>query len=109
MAQSSATVQAEVFEEEATMRIPVLAALMFALAAWAPHAQAAGVDPTRVRDLLAGIAQDVAAIYESFAGGLDDPHSPVSDPVALRQAASHLDAATARAHLLVDELGKAQP
>jgi hypothetical protein len=82
-----------------------LAALIAAVSAGAPHA---AVDTSRVKDLLTGIAQDIGAIYDAFAGGPNDPHSPVNDQVALRDAASHLDSATARANQLADELQRVQ-
>ena len=78
-----------------------LALLIMGVSAGAPHGP---IDTARVKDLLTGIAQDVAAIYDAFAGGPNDPHSPVNDQAALRDAASHLDAATARANQLRQEL-----
>ena len=78
-----------------------LALLIIGVSAGAPHGT---IDTARVKDLLTGIAQDVAAIYDSFAGGPNDPHSPVNDPAALRDAASHLDAATSKANQLRDQL-----
>jgi hypothetical protein len=62
----------------------------------------------RARDLLTGIFDDVAAIANSFAGGPDDPHSPVVDRTALAQDKAHLDAATQKAQALADELQRQQ-
>ena len=69
-----------------------------------PGANAAALQDAQT--LMAGIAQDVAAIFESFAGGPADPHSPVYDRAALETAADHLDAATRKAQELADELDK---
>ena len=62
----------------------------------------------RARDLLEGIADDVTAIYNSFAGGPDDPHSPVVDQPALARDKARLDAATQKAQALADELQRQQ-
>jgi hypothetical protein len=74
------------------------------LVGWAPHTQATAIDPAHVQSVLLGIAQDIAAIYDAFAGGFDDPHSPVNDPASLRAAASRLDSATAKANELRAEV-----
>ncbi len=66
-----------------------------------------GVSPSglqRVSELLGSIANDIAAIYASFADGIDSPHSPVTDPVALRDAQARLDSATRTANNLAAEL-----
>lgn len=60
----------------------------------------------RVQQLLAGIADDIMSILESFSGGPDSPHSPVSDPSALHDDANRLGAATDKARDLADELDR---
>ena len=59
-----------------------------------------------VRELLNGILEDVAGIASSFAGGPNDPHSPVTDKTALSRDKARLDAATAKAYQLADELAR---
>ena len=67
----------------------------------------------RVSALLGGIAEDVRAIFQSFAGGPDSPHNPVNDRAALNDAAGRLASATDKARDLAGELdqdpGPAQP
>jgi flagellin-like hook-associated protein FlgL len=65
-------------------------------------------EPQSVRELLAGIGDDVRSILGSFSVGIDSPHSPVNDPSALKDAAAHLDAATRKADQLMSELGAVQ-
>jgi hypothetical protein len=89
------------------MRIVLLAGLLLGVTGFGQAAPA--IDPGRLWDQLIDIGQDIAAIYQSFAGGPNDPHSPVNDPAALRQASSHLDAATVKANALRDELQPARP
>jgi hypothetical protein len=63
-------------------------------------------DQEHVRDLLVGIADDIQAIFESFSGGLDNPHDPALDPVTLKQDQARLAAATSKANELRAELEK---
>lgn len=51
-----------------------------------------------------GIFQDVGAILNTFAGGPDDPHSPVTDQQTLKQDSERLNAATRKANELASEL-----
>jgi hypothetical protein len=67
-----------------------------------------GVDFSHVRDLLMGIAQDVDAIFNSFAGGPDDPNGPVSNSATLAQDSAHLNAAQRKASELATELSNIQ-
>jgi hypothetical protein len=60
----------------------------------------------RAQELLTGIFQDVEAIYASFAGGPNDPHSPVVDRRALEQDRGHLNDASNKAEQLTIELAK---
>jgi hypothetical protein len=62
-----------------------------------------------VRVLMGGIFDDITAIAESFAGGPNDPHSPVVDPSALARDKARLDSATNKAQALSDELRRLQP
>ena len=57
-----------------------------------------------VQELLIGIFEDVAGIADSFAGGPNDPRSPVVDKRALGSDKARLDSATSRANQLADEL-----
>jgi hypothetical protein len=41
---------------------------------------------------------------DTFSDGFDSPHSPVNDPIALKQASTRLEAATSKANQLVAEL-----
>lgn len=66
-----------------------------------------GVSPSglqRVSERLGSIANDIEAIFASFANGIDSPHSPVNDPAALRDAQARLDSATRMANNLAAEL-----
>jgi len=65
---------------------------------------ALGIDFPHVRDLLVGIAQDVDAIFNSFAGGPDDPNGPVSNSATLAQDSARLNAAQHKASELETEL-----
>jgi hypothetical protein len=65
--------------------------------------------PASLWGQLNDIGQDIIAIYQSFAGGPNDPHSRVNDPAALSQASAHLNAATAKANALRDELQQGRP
>jgi hypothetical protein len=56
------------------------------------------------RELLVGIFQDVDAILNSFAGGPNDPNSPVVNQNTLNRDAEHLDSATEKAQQLATEL-----
>ncbi|MGI9145011.1 MAG: hypothetical protein ACR2IK_00425 [Chloroflexota bacterium] len=56
----------------------------------------------RVPELLAGIADEIGAIAASFAGGPNDPHDPVNDPVTLKEDAARLNAATSKAYELLE-------
>ena len=58
----------------------------------------------RARQLVGGIVEDVAAIATSFAGGPNDPKSPVVDQSTLAQDKARLDAATRKAEQLSNEL-----
>jgi hypothetical protein len=58
----------------------------------------------RARQLVGGIVEDVAAIATSFAGGPNDPKSPVVDRSTLAQDKARLDAATRKAEQLSNEL-----
>jgi hypothetical protein len=58
----------------------------------------------RSTELLAGIKDDVMAIFEAFSGGIDAPNSPVNDPRALGAAQAHLDAARQKAERLAAEM-----
>ena len=87
------------------MRSMILAVVMLA----ALGQTAPAIDPARLWGRLSDIGQDIAGMYQSFAGGPNDPHSPVNDPAALRQAAGRLDAATAKATALRDELQQGRP
>lgn len=62
----------------------------------------------RIKNLLLGIADDVQGIFESFAGGPDDPHGPVQDRAALQKDASRFESAQNKARDLADELDKLQ-
>jgi hypothetical protein len=66
---------------------------------------AVGLSP-HARDLLSGIFQDVDAILNSFAGGPNDPRSPVTNSITLKQDSDRLDSATQKAQQLATELGK---
>jgi hypothetical protein len=59
---------------------------------------------SHARDLLAGIFEDVGGILNSFAGGPDDPSSPVTNRATLEQDAARLDSATRKADQLATEL-----
>jgi len=74
----------------------------------APGGQAAGPEPQRVQALLSGIADDMDGIARSFAGGLDNPHNPVSDPAVLQQDSDRLAAATSKARELQAEMDRLQ-
>jgi hypothetical protein len=63
----------------------------------------------RARALVGGIFDDISAIAESFAGGPDDPHSPVADKAALARDKARLDSATDKAKELSSELRRLQP
>jgi uncharacterized protein with von Willebrand factor type A (vWA) domain len=89
------------------MRTVLVAGLLLGMAGFGQAAPS--IDPVRLWDRLSDIGQDIAAIYQSFAGGPDDPHSPVTDQASLRQASAHLDAATAKANALRDELQQGRP
>jgi hypothetical protein len=58
----------------------------------------------QARDLLVGMFEDVGAILKSFAGGPDDPNSPVTNSATLKQDAARLDSATHKANQLAAEL-----
>jgi hypothetical protein len=58
----------------------------------------------QARELALGIVDDISAVANSFAGGPDDPHSPIVDRVALNQDAARLQAATDKANRLASEL-----
>jgi hypothetical protein len=58
----------------------------------------------QVRDLAAGLIDDVGSLMDTFSDGFDSPHSPVNDPIALKQASTRLEAATSKANQLVAEL-----
>jgi hypothetical protein len=73
-----------------------------------PGGQPAPPDPRRVNEFLAGIADDMGAIAASFSGGLNNPHDPVSDPIALKQDAARLAAATSKANDLLAEMERLQ-
>ena len=89
------------------MRTVLLAGLLLGMAGFGQAAPT--IDPGRLWDHLTDIGQDIAAIYQSFGGGPDDPHSPINDPASLRQASAHLDAATAKATALRTELQQGRP
>jgi hypothetical protein len=89
------------------MRALLLAGVLLGVTGFGQAAPS--IDPARLWGQLTDIGQDIAAIYQSFAGGPDDPHSPVNDPAALRQASAHLDSATAKANALRDELQQGRP
>ena len=59
-----------------------------------------------VQELLNGIFDDVSEIGRSFAGGPNDPRSPVVDKRALSSDKARLDSATAKANQLTDELAQ---
>jgi hypothetical protein len=67
-----------------------------------------GVNLQHVRDLVAGIVQDVGGILNSFAGGPDDPKSPVTNAATLRDDQQRLDEATRKAEQLATELHNLQ-
>ncbi len=67
-----------------------------------PGVSASGLQ--RVAELLGSIANDIEAIYSSFADGIDSAHSPVNDPSALRQAKARFDSAAHTATDLATEL-----
>jgi hypothetical protein len=69
-----------------------------------PGVSASGLQ--RVAELLGSIANDIEAIYASFADGIDSAHSPVNDPAALRQAKARFDSAAHTATDLATELDK---
>jgi hypothetical protein len=58
----------------------------------------------RARQLIGGIVEDLAAIASSFAGGPNDPKSPVLDQSSLARDKARLEAATQKAEQLADEL-----
>jgi hypothetical protein len=58
----------------------------------------------QVRDLAAGLTDDVGSLMDTFSDGFDSPQSPVNNPVALKQASARLEAATNKANQLVAEL-----
>ena len=62
-----------------------------------------------VKALMGGIFDDIAAIVESFAGGPNDPHSPVVDQRTLARDKARLDSATDKAQALSQELRRLQP
>jgi hypothetical protein len=65
-----------------------------------------GLPTQHARELMAGILDDVGSILSSFAGGPDDPKSPVVNPTTLNTDSARLDAATRKAEQLATELGK---
>jgi uncharacterized protein with von Willebrand factor type A (vWA) domain len=89
------------------MRTLLTAGLLLGMVGFGQAAPA--LDPARLWDRLTDIGQDIIAIYQSFAGGPDDPHSPINDRAALSQASAHLNAATAKANALRDELQQGRP
>jgi len=60
----------------------------------------------RAEELLSGIFDDVGAIYVSFAGGPNDPHSPVVDGRTLERDRGHLSDASSKAEQLATELSR---
>jgi hypothetical protein len=89
------------------MRTVLTAGLLLGMVSLGQAAPA--IDPARLWGQLNDIGQDIIAIYQSFAGGPNDPHSPINDPAALSQASGHLNAATAKANALRDELQQGRP
>jgi hypothetical protein len=64
-------------------------------------------DVQHVFELLVSIGEDVGAILNSFSdGGIDGPKSPITNPTALREADSRLEAATRTANELATELDR---
>ena len=68
----------------------------------------AAPDAQRSLKLLGGIADDLAAILESFATGVDSPRNPINSPRALDEAAGHLDSATRQANQALAEVEAAR-
>jgi hypothetical protein len=62
----------------------------------------------RMRDLLARLMDDVRSLLGVFADGFDGPHSPVTDPGALKNAAEQIDRATASAYAVLAEVDRVQ-
>lgn len=67
-------------------------------------AQQSVAEAQQVRDLAAGLTDDVGSLMDTFSDGFDSPHSPVNDPIALKQATARLEAATSKANQLLSEL-----
>jgi hypothetical protein len=67
-------------------------------------AQQSLAEAQQVRDLAAGLTDDVGSMLDTFSDGFDSPHSPVNDPIALKQATARLEAATSKANQLLAEL-----
>jgi hypothetical protein len=67
-------------------------------------AQQTVAEAQQVRDLAAGLTDDVGSLMDTFSDGFDSPHSPVNDPIALKQATARLEAATSKANQLLTEL-----
>jgi hypothetical protein len=66
------------------------------------------VNTQHAEELVLGIVQDMATILSSFAGGPDDPHSPVTNSSTLAQDAARLDSATQKANELAAEMRRLQ-
>ena len=63
-----------------------------------------GFNTQHVEELVVGILQDMATILRSFAGGPDNPQSPVTNSSTLAQDKSLLDSATQKANELAAEM-----
>jgi hypothetical protein len=83
--------------------------LLIAIASVVFGGTSLGGSAQRIEDLLTGIFQDVGAIANSFEGGPDDPHGPVTNAAARTQDQARLDAATDKAQRLAGELQQLYP
>jgi hypothetical protein len=73
-----------------------------------PAAKPAPSELEHVESLIEAIADDMVAIANSFSGGPNDPHGPVSDPYTLKQDQARLAEATDNARALLLEMQKLQ-
>jgi hypothetical protein len=62
----------------------------------------------RMKDLVAGLVDDVVVLLGSLSEGIDGAHSLVNDPVELKKAAERLDRATNKAEDVRAEIERIQ-
>jgi hypothetical protein len=67
-----------------------------------------GANAQHAEQSLTGILQDVGDILQSFAGGPNDPQSPVRNGSSLAEDRAHLNDATQKANELQNELQNIQ-